>query len=330
MPTLLQWTPNLVARFWDGVSSTRLDELSFSRLAGEPLLECLSEFLTPGKRVLDVGAGGGHLTEMLLARGCIVAVSEPSAERLHAIQTKPLAAHPGFLGFVDQYSSEEFDVVLAIEVIEHVLPEEMSGFMRLLRGKTKANGIVVVSTPNREDLELNMAYCPRCDALFHRWQHMRAFDPESLRKTMFDAGFERLRDHQLDFSHTAFAESRMQELEVKLKIAALIGPLYHLVKPFIERRAKEVDAAGTGRRSCLSGKPPLRAWRDASRRTTRRRYSEISCAVLPAVRRADLGPRAVRIDLSAQGNLSRPDVDDGMAARSGRGVPARVQSDSRQ
>ena len=246
MPTPLQWTPHLVARFWNGVSATRLDELSFSRLAGEPLLECLSEFLTPGTRVLDVGAGGGHLTELLLARGCHVAVFEPSSDRRSTIKDKPLATHPGFLGFMDESSDEKFDLVIAVEVIEHVLQDELPDFMALLRGKTKPNGIVVVSTPNQEDLDHNMAYCPQCDALFHRWQHVRAFSADALRDLLLDAGFERLRDHQLDFSHAAFAESKIRELELKAKVAAVIGPLYYLVKPFLERRATKNRRRGNG------------------------------------------------------------------------------------
>lgn len=197
-PVRLQWTPQLVERFWKGFSKTRLVELSFSRLAGKALIAAIAHLLPKDGRILDFGAGDGDLIEHMCARGLRVAAYEPSEGRSQNLR-KRVAGHPSFLGAVNAKSSDSFDVVTLVEVIEHILEEQLDSTLRLLAHFTRPGGILIVTTPNNEDLDLGMAYCPVSNTLFHRWQHVRSFTHESLVTLLARYGFEEIVTHQLEY-----------------------------------------------------------------------------------------------------------------------------------
>ena len=90
------------------------------------------------------------------------------------------------------------------EVIEHVLDEELDSVLKRVAALTKTGGLLVVTTPNDEDLELGMSYCPVSNVVFHRWQHVRSFTDTSLSELLARAGFEALAVHRLSFDNDLF------------------------------------------------------------------------------------------------------------------------------
>jgi hypothetical protein len=88
-----------------------------------------------------------------------------------------------------------------------------------------------VTTPNREDLELNSVYCPLSDSFFHRWQHVRSFDAAGLNDLLSRFQFERIHEQWIDFSATAELPQRNAELERRILYLSFLGPLYYLVAP---------------------------------------------------------------------------------------------------
>lgn len=210
----IQWTPALVERFWAGVSQTRLSCLSFSRSAAPYLIELLGDHLKPQGRHLDFGAGDGDLVRALIERGYATAACEPAGVRSAKIALD-IADHPRFLGLIKDDSPDRFDVVLMIEVIEHILEEDLDGALRRVRSLLADDGILIVTTPNTEDLDLASAYCPVCDTLFHRWQHVRSFTPERLAALLFKYGFECLFLHQVDFSDARFPIEELKAVRMR-------------------------------------------------------------------------------------------------------------------
>lgn len=198
MPARLQWTPELMERFWDGFSKTRLVELSFSRLGGKALIASIAHLLPKDGSILDFGAGDGDLIEFMCQRGLRVAGYEPSEGRSQNLQKK-LAGYPSFLGTVKAESSKQFDVVMLVEVIEHILDEQLDDSLTRLARFACPGGTLIVTTPNNEDLDLNMAYCPASNLLFHRWQHMRSFTRQTLAPMLAKYGFQEIATHQLEF-----------------------------------------------------------------------------------------------------------------------------------
>jgi len=105
----------------------------------------LSEIPAPPARILEVGVGGGwlvrHLQELgYQVAGCDVDLSNfqgEEAERLGLRKANP----DGTLAF----ESNEFDVVVSCDVLEHVQPAARERFIEELFRVTKNNGKVVVT-----------------------------------------------------------------------------------------------------------------------------------------------------------------------------------------
>ena len=198
----LEWTPELVNQFWDGVAQTRLDELSFGRVAGPVFLDLIAKFLYPEGRHLDYGAGSGHIIQLMADRGYRTAGFDPSPDRQSALMRR-VGNHRNFLGLVGPGSDATFDAVLLVEVIEHLLEPDLGPVLRRVDRFLPVGGRVVISTPNNENLELASVYCAVSNMLFHPWQHIRSFTPAKLEELLGEFGFKRIYLGLADFSDDA-------------------------------------------------------------------------------------------------------------------------------
>ncbi|MBN8436981.1 MAG: class I SAM-dependent methyltransferase [Candidatus Accumulibacter sp.] len=198
----IHWTPQLVNKFWDGVAQTELDNLSFGKVAGPKFIELISDFLAPGGRHLDFGAGSGHVLQLLLDRGLNAAGFDPSPDR-QATLIEKIGAHQNFLGIKGLDCNEQFDVVLLMEVVEHVLDEDFHKVLEKVAKFVKPGGYLIASTPNNENLESSSVYCPVSDMFFHPWQHVRSFTPDQLSDCFKNIGFSASFVALTDFSSDA-------------------------------------------------------------------------------------------------------------------------------
>ena len=106
-----------------------------------------------GKTALDVGCGAGLLTEPLARLGALVtgldaAPENIAAARLHA-EGQGLAIDYR-TGSVENLKGERFDLVVSMEVIEHVA--DPAAFIGGLAGALADDGPLILSTPNRTPL----------------------------------------------------------------------------------------------------------------------------------------------------------------------------------
>ncbi|MGY3132683.1 2-polyprenyl-6-hydroxyphenyl methylase/3-demethylubiquinone-9 3-methyltransferase [Bradyrhizobium sp. USDA 4501] len=109
-------------------------------------LSCLS-----GLRLLDIGCGAGLLCEPFTRLGAQVIGIDPSATNIAAAK---LHADKGHLSIdyrcttVEEMDARErFDIVLAMEVVEHV--NDVGAFIKRCAVMLKPGGLMVVSTLNR-------------------------------------------------------------------------------------------------------------------------------------------------------------------------------------
>jgi len=109
-------------------------------------LNCLS-----GLRIVDIGCGAGLLCEPFTRLGAQVIGVDPSATNIAAAK---LHADKGHLSIDYRCTTveemdvrERFDIVLAMEVIEHV--SDVGMFLNRCAAMLKPGGIMVVSTLNR-------------------------------------------------------------------------------------------------------------------------------------------------------------------------------------
>lgn len=189
MAKRLEWSTELIAKFWDGVADTPLgSQISFAGSSASAVADIAARFVAPDATCLDFGGGNGELCEELLDRGHRAGVLEPSAER-GGIASHRLDGRAGFLGLNPATPPEGFDAVFCLEVFEHVPDLMMPAFLDQLTGLVKPGGILLLTTPHREDLDANGVYCPTCDTYFHRWQHLRSVTPEQVLAAFADRGF---------------------------------------------------------------------------------------------------------------------------------------------
>jgi 2-polyprenyl-6-hydroxyphenyl methylase/3-demethylubiquinone-9 3-methyltransferase len=106
-----------------------------------------------GKRVLDVGCGGGLLSEAMAARGALVTgidlgPATIEVAELHALESglsvrylkESAEAHA-------EHSAQSYDVITCMEMLEHV--PEPQNVLQALRKLIKPGGHVFLSTLNR-------------------------------------------------------------------------------------------------------------------------------------------------------------------------------------
>ncbi|MEI7803701.1 MAG: bifunctional 2-polyprenyl-6-hydroxyphenol methylase/3-demethylubiquinol 3-O-methyltransferase UbiG [Hyphomicrobiales bacterium] len=105
-----------------------------------------------GLRILDIGCGGGILSEPLARIGATVVGADPSASNI-----KVAGEHAAASGVTVDYrcttaedlaaAKEQFDIVLAMEVVEHVA--DVSLFVKTCAGMVKPGGLMFLATLNR-------------------------------------------------------------------------------------------------------------------------------------------------------------------------------------
>src|SRR6476659_8367710 len=107
-------------------------------------LSCLS-----GLRILDIGCGAGLLCEPLTRLGAQVIGIDPSATNIAAAK---LHADKGHLSIAYRCTTaeemdvrERFDIVLAMEVIEHVT--DVGAFLKRCTQMLKPGGLMVTINP---------------------------------------------------------------------------------------------------------------------------------------------------------------------------------------
>ena len=150
-------------------------------------LNCLSDL-----RILDIGCGAGLLCEPFTRLGAQVIGVDPSASNIAAAK---LHAEKGHLSIDYRNTTveemdvrERFDVVLAMEVVEHVT--DVGAFLSRCAAMLKPGGLMVVSTLNRNwksfalaivGAEYILRWLPRGT---HQWE--KFVTPDELAKYLLD------------------------------------------------------------------------------------------------------------------------------------------------
>ena len=115
-------------------------------------LRFIAEMIEPRSRVLDIGCGGGILSEPLARLGASVVGADPSASNIavaqrHAAQSGLTINYRSTSAEALSQAREAFDVVLAMEVVEHVA--DVGLFVDLAASMVKPGGLLFVATLNR-------------------------------------------------------------------------------------------------------------------------------------------------------------------------------------
>jgi 2-polyprenyl-6-hydroxyphenyl methylase/3-demethylubiquinone-9 3-methyltransferase len=105
-----------------------------------------------GLRILDIGCGGGILSEPLARLGASVVGADPSetnieAAKLHAVQSELKIDYRCTTAEALADKGETFDLVLAMEVVEHVA--DVTLFVGRCAEMVRPGGLMIAATINR-------------------------------------------------------------------------------------------------------------------------------------------------------------------------------------
>lgn len=181
-----------------------------------------------GISVLDVGCGGGLISEPISRMGCKVLAIDAGNENIHVAKKH---AEDSNIQINYQCTSAEtlalsgqtFDVVLALEIVEHVL--DLKQFLLSLTKLTKREGILIISTLNRTTksfiygilgAEYVMRWLPRGT---HRWD--RFVKPSELNSLLELRGFYAEDMIGLKFNTFKFDWELSSEVSVNYMFAAV-------------------------------------------------------------------------------------------------------------
>jgi 2-polyprenyl-3-methyl-5-hydroxy-6-metoxy-1,4-benzoquinol methylase len=191
----LEWTPAKIARFWDFESQNEAKKGEyFTWQVGDALVRLARLNQTLAEPVLDYGAGVGYLTERLVNQGVKCAACDFSSASVKSLNQR-LAGQPAFLTcewlqtLPSSMAGATYGTVFLVETLEHLLPEWRKSTLQEVWRVLKPGGRVIVTVPHMEDLEAAKVICADCGAVFHRVQHVAAFDRKSLSAVMAEYGF---------------------------------------------------------------------------------------------------------------------------------------------
>jgi 2-polyprenyl-6-hydroxyphenyl methylase/3-demethylubiquinone-9 3-methyltransferase len=117
----------------------------FARSAKQ--LDCLKDL-----RILDIGCGGGILSEPLARLGASVTGADPAERniavaKLHAEQSGVAVDYRATTAEALADAGERFDIVLAMEVVEHVADVKL--FVKRCAEMVEPGGLMIAATINR-------------------------------------------------------------------------------------------------------------------------------------------------------------------------------------
>lgn len=150
-----------------------------------------------GLRILDIGCGGGLLSEPIARMGADVLGADASPKNIgiastHAAQTGVKVDYRAVTAEQLATEGETFDVVLNMEVVEHVADVEY--FISTCASMVRPGGIMLISTINRT-LKAAALAIGACEYVL-RWlprgthQYEKLVRPEELEKPILGAGME--------------------------------------------------------------------------------------------------------------------------------------------
>ena len=130
------------------------------------------------EKILDVGCGNAWVAKHFLAKKKQVVSMDIASVNVHkALNIYPKPGHVGVVADVFQlpFKKDLFDVIIAAEIIEHVV--DPAGFIKQLFKVLKPGGTLMISTPNEEKIKYSM--CIHCNKETPQFAHLHSFSKKT-------------------------------------------------------------------------------------------------------------------------------------------------------
>lgn len=169
--------------FWNTYFEEELSLSDQDQMTKEKIKKIVS-LLSPGKlNILDIGFGQGYFEEkIVMNRDARVTGIDISTEAVKNAQAKFKGTfiHGNLHDVKKKFPQSSFDVIVAIEVIEHISPKNIFAFFKDVHSLLKPHGTLIISTPLNEHLK---------DSLDNPSGHVREYTIPVLKKELELSGF---------------------------------------------------------------------------------------------------------------------------------------------
>lgn len=199
-------------KIWDRFQNDDLLRDTFS----EARSRFFARRLRAGEAVLNIGVGSGALERFAIDKRVAIHSLDPSGRAIELLQEELGLGEKARVGYAQSipFDDNVFDVVVMSEVLEHLDEEGLAAALGEVGRVLRPRGMLLASTPYRENLAVHTAVCPDCGKVFHRFGHVQSFDRARLTELLARFGYEvrRLRV-------TTFIDWRRPGLRNRLKSA---------------------------------------------------------------------------------------------------------------
>jgi 2-polyprenyl-3-methyl-5-hydroxy-6-metoxy-1,4-benzoquinol methylase len=155
------------------------------------ILEFLHKACSEGfaqKEILDVGCGVGTIALYLSQKGAKVTGIDISQRAIDIAERARKSLNQSKTTFIHGEvgpGKKKFDLATTFEVIEHIKDEAL--FLRNIHSNLKTNGLLVLSTPSKENLLYRSGFYQAFDA---EVGHLRRYTQQTLRKLLEQNSFK--------------------------------------------------------------------------------------------------------------------------------------------
>jgi 2-polyprenyl-6-hydroxyphenyl methylase/3-demethylubiquinone-9 3-methyltransferase len=183
-----------------------------------------------GLRFLDIGCGGGLLTEPMARLGAEIVGVDPSEKNIktatvHALETELAIDYRCCTAEDLAAAGEKFDVILNMEVIEHV--KDPQAFTQICVGMLKPEGLMFVATISRTlksfglaiiGAEYILGWLPKGT---HHWE--KFIKPDELKSWLGDNNVTVKGETGVTYHPLANAWKRSRDMDVNYMLVAQKG-----------------------------------------------------------------------------------------------------------
>lgn len=178
---LHEWTSSQIETFWSYESN--FPQNYWGNVCALGFMRLIEEDMSSAKTLLDLGCGDGSLIEQILQRhyfkdkkiyGLDLSKSSVASANLRLSGKRGFGGAFGNITDLLSACPNKFDLIVCTEVIEHLYDDDLNCLLRDAHLLLAEGGRFIITTPNNQDIALEMICNPIDGSLFHRWQHVRS------------------------------------------------------------------------------------------------------------------------------------------------------------
>lgn len=195
----IEWNPVKISRLWNYYSLHKpYSEQYFTNIYGQSMLDkILKNVELNNLKILDFGSGPGFFFQKMIVNkiNCDYYALDFSDKSISSLKNK-FEKNKMFCDAItvqdlpSPYKNDFFDIVLSFEVIEHITEEQLSSMLQEVNRLLKKGGNFIITTPNKEQLELENNFCPECGCVYHKWQHITSWNQDKINVIFSKYGFK--------------------------------------------------------------------------------------------------------------------------------------------